>query len=51
MISCNDCGRDVDPLEEFPQRRCLDCHAKAPEVIGALAVMTSGGLARMWGAK
>ena len=51
MIKCADCGREIDTLEEFPKRRCLECHAGAPEVRRELRAMTGERLARMWGAK
>ena len=51
MMTCNDCGREVDPLEVFPKQRCLNCHASAPEVRHELRNMTGERLARMWGAK
>lgn len=51
MITCDDCGATIDPLEVFPRNRCLSCHVKAPEVRRELATMTADKLARMWGAK
>lgn len=27
MMNCADCGAEVHPLEVFPKRRCLNCHA------------------------
>lgn len=51
MTKCQDCGSEVDPLELFPNDRCLNCHSKAPEVRRELATMTAEKLARMWGAK
>jgi len=48
MIECADCGREVDPLEVFPRRRCLDCHAKAPEVVRMHRDMSGNQLADMW---
>ena len=50
-MKCADCGKLVDPLEIFPKDRCLDCHAKAPEVQRDLAAMTADDLTRMWGGK
>jgi hypothetical protein len=49
-ITCSDCGREVGPLEVFPKRRCLDCHAIAPETIRETETMTAERLAAMWGA-
>lgn len=50
-IICADCGKSIDPLEEFPKGRCLECHAKAPEVREMTRTMTAERLARMWGAR
>jgi hypothetical protein len=49
-MKCADCQRDIDQIDVFPKGRCVDCHAKAPEVIRELSTMTAEKLARMWGA-
>ena len=51
MLTCNDCGAGVDPLEIFPGDRCIDCHANTPETRAMLRGMTADKLARMWGGR
>lgn len=48
-MKCTECGRSIDSLEVFPKGRCLDCHARAPEVIADMETMTAERLAKMWG--
>lgn len=46
---CADCDKAINPLETFPKQRCVDCHAKAPEVVAQTSAMTADRLSRMWG--
>lgn len=48
QLECADCGSAVHPLEIFPNDRCINCHAKAPEIINEAAIMTANKLADMW---
>jgi len=50
VMKCKECGNAIHPLAVFPKGRCLECHAKAPEVIRMSETMTGAKLARMWGA-
>lgn len=50
-IKCTECGTEIDPLEVFPKNRCVNCHAKAPEVQRETETMTADKLARMWGGR
>ncbi len=47
--TCRDCGKQIEPLTEFPGPRCLPCW----EPIGneEAKTMTAEKLARMWGGK
>ena len=47
---CKGCGKSIDPLEEFPGGKCLDCHAGDPAVQNDINNMTADDLANMWGA-
>lgn len=49
--TCSECGREIDELEVFPKHRCLECHAKDPEIQRENETMTAEKLARMWGAE
>lgn len=49
-VKCKDCGKRIGELEVFPKGRCLECHAKSPEIVIQTATMTGKKLARMWGA-
>ena len=49
--TCKGCGKAIDPLEEFPGGKCLDCHAADPAVQHRQENMTAEELAHMWGAK
>ena len=48
--NCTGCGKPIDPLEEFPGGKCLDCHAGDPAVKHRNDNMTAEELANMWGA-
>ena len=49
--ACKGCGKAIDPLDEFPGGKCLDCHAADPAVKHRNDNMTAEELAHMWGGK
>jgi hypothetical protein len=50
MVTCSKCGKLVDPLEVFPKRRCLECHAEewrpSAEDFGGMVKAFRGGIIR-----
>jgi hypothetical protein len=43
MEICTQCTAEIDPLEVFPEGKCLECHAKA------FVMPTETELKAMWG--
>jgi len=46
MTTCPDCGSSVEPLEAFPEGRCLDCYSKLME---NAPMPTAAEIVQMWG--
>lgn len=48
MKTCTDCGRKIDQWGEFPNGRCLDCHARD---FDSKPMPTAQEIRQMWGIK
>jgi len=45
-MNCTDCGKYIEAGQEFPQGRCLDCHAID---FDSKPMPTAQDIRRMWG--